>query len=294
MLRAITGNHLHAIVVEQRLGRASMVHILGIDIGGTGIKGTPVDTATGALLEERFRILTPAPATPEAVSAAVAQVATHFAWQGPIGCGFPAIIRRGQVCTAVHVDKAWLGCDAQTLLSEATGCPVTVLNDADAAGYAEMRFGAGQGQPGVVLLVTLGTGIGSALFVDGHLVPNTELGHIEIRGKDAERRAAASVRENKGLSWKKWARRLDEYLQYLDDYLSPDLIIIGGGISEKHDKFLPFLKIETKVVAAHLANDAGIVGAALAALYQQPGAAAPTAETAPDMPQDTSQDDTSG
>ena len=269
------------------------MHILGIDIGGTGIKGAPVDTATGELLGERWRILTPAPATPEAVSAAVAQVATHFSWQGPIGCGFPAIIRRGQVCTAVHVDKGWVGCNAQTLFSEVTGCPVTVLNDADAAGYAEMRFGAGQGQNGMVLLVTLGTGIGTALFVDGYLVPNTELGHIEIRGKDAERRAAASVRENKGWSWKKWARRLDEYLQRIDSHLSPDLIIIGGGISKKHDKFLPLLTVQTEVVAAQLENEAGIVGAALAALYQQPTATAPAEETAPAMAQDTSQDDTS-
>src|SRR5262249_45012737 len=181
-------------------GRASSVHILGIDIGGTGIKGAPVDTITGMLLEERWRIPTPEPATPEALSAAVAEVASHFSWQGPIGCGFPAVRPRGRVCTAVHVDKEWLGHNAPTLLSEATGCPVTVLNDADAAGYAEMRFGAGQGQSGVVLLVTLGTGIGSALFIDGYLVPNTELGHLEIRGKDAERRAAASVREKKGWS----------------------------------------------------------------------------------------------
>jgi len=269
------------------------VHILGIDIGGTGIKGAPVDTLTGMLLEEHWRILTPAPATVEAVSTAVAEVAAHFSWQGPIGCGFPAVIRRGQVCTAFHVDREWLGRNAQTLLSEATGCPVTVLNDADAAGYAEMRFGAGQGQSGVVLLVTLGTGIGTALFVDGYLVPNTELGHLEIRGKDAERRAAASVREKKGWSWKKWARRLNEYLQHLDSYINPDLIIIGGGVSENHDKFLPLLTIETKVVAAHLENDAGIVGAALAALLQQPKTTEPTAETAPDMPQDTAQDDTS-
>lgn len=269
------------------------MHILGIDIGGTGIKAAPVDTASGEFLGERLRILTPAPATPEAVSVAVAQVATHFSWQGPIGCGFPAVIRCGQVCTAVHVDKAWLGSNAQTLFSEATGCPVTVLNDADAAGYGEMRFGAGQDQPGVVLLVTLGTGIGSALFVDGYLVPNTELGHIEIRGKDAERRVAPSVREKKGWSWKKWARRLDEYLQRLNGYLSPDLIIIGGGISERHDKFLPLLTLETRVVAAHLENDAGIVGAALAALYQQSSAAEPSAETAPDVPQDTSQDEPS-
>ncbi len=269
------------------------MHILGIDIGGTGIKGAPVDTLTGMLLEERWRILTPAPATVETVSTAVAEVAAHFSWQGPIGCGFPAVIRRGQVCTAVHVDQEWLGHNAQTLLSAATGCPVTVLNDADAAGYAEMRFGAGQGQSGVVLLVTLGTGIGTALFVDGYLVPNTELGHIEIRGKDAERRAAASVREKKGWGWKKWTRRLDEYLQHLDGYINPDLIIIGGGISEEHDKFLPLLTVETKVVTAHLENDAGIVGAALAALSQQPSAVEPTAEKAPDLPQDTAQDDTS-
>ena len=265
------------------------MHILGIDIGGTGIKAAPVDMATGALLEERFRILTPAPATPEAVSAAVAAVATHFSWQGPIGCGFPAVIRRGQVRTAVHVDKKWIGCNAQTLLSEATGCQVTVINDADAAGYAEMRFGVGQGRRGVILLVTLGTGIGTALFVDGRLVPNTELGHIEIRGKDAERRAAASVRENKSWGWKKWARRLDEYLHYMDKCLSPDLIIIGGGISKKHEKFLPLLTVETEVVAAHLRNEAGIVGAALAALYQQPAPEAPAASTTQDMLQDTAQ-----
>lgn len=266
------------------------MHILGIDIGGTGIKGAPVDMATGALLAERFRILTPAPATPAAVSAAVAQVATHFSWQGPIGCGFPAVIRRGQVCTAVHVDKKWVGCNAQALFSEATECPVTVLNDADAAGYAEMRFGVGQGRQGVVLLVTLGTGIGTALFVDEQLVPNTELGHIEIRGKDAERRAAASVRENKDWGWKKWARRLDEYLQYMDKYLSPDLIIVGGGISKKYEKFLPLLTVKTEVVAAHLQNEAGIVGAALAALYQQPAPEAPAADTTPDTIQDTAQD----
>lgn len=275
--------------------RREVVHILGIDIGGTGIKAAPVDTATGALLEERFRILTPTPATPEAVSAAVAEVTAHFSWQGPAGCGFPAVVRRGQVCTAVHVDKQWIGCNAQTLLSEATGCPVTVLNDADAAGYAEMRFGAGQGHQGVVLIVTLGTGIGTALFVDTRLVPNTELGHIEVRGKDAERRAAASVRTRKNWSWKKWARRLDEYLHYMDNYLSPDLIIIGGGVSKKHDKFLPLLTVKTEVVAARLENDAGIVGAALAALYQQSAAEAPapSIDTAPDRSPDTPQDTTS-
>jgi polyphosphate glucokinase len=273
--------------------KVHIVEILGIDIGGTGIKGAPVDTVTGALLGERFRLLTPAPATPAAVSASVAEVVSHFAWHGPIGCGFPAVIRAGQVRTAVHVDKGGIGCQAGQLFQEATGCPVTVLNDADAAGYAEMRFGAGQGRHGVVFIVTLGTGIGTALFVDGCLVPNTELGHIEIRGKDAERRAAASVRENKDLSWKKWARRVDEYLQHINYYLWPDLIIVGGGVSTKADKFLPLLTVKTEVVAAQLENGAGIVGAALAALYRQSAADESVGPTAPDTAQDMSQDDTS-
>jgi len=273
--------------------KVDIVEILGIDIGGTGIKGAPVDTVTGELCGERLRLLTPAPATPEAVSAAVAEVAHHFSWNGPIGCGFPAAIRAGQVRTAWHVSKEWIGCQAAKLFQEATGCPVTVLNDADAAGYAEMCFGAGQGRHGVVLIVTLGTGIGTALFVDGRLVPNTELGHIEIRGKDAEKRAAASVRENKDLSWKKWARRVDEYLQRMNSYLWPDLIIVGGGVSERADKFLPLLTVEIEVVAAQLENEAGIVGAALAALYAQPPADEPVEHTGQDTSQDMSQDDTS-
>lgn len=242
------------------------MEILGVDIGGTGIKGAPVDLGTGLLLAERWRILTPSPATPQAVGAAVAELVRHFAWQGPIGCGFPAVIRQGQVCTAYHVDASWLGVNAAQVLHETTGCPVTVLNDADAAGCAEMRFGAGQGRDGVVLLLTLGTGIGSALFLNGQLVPNTELGHIEVRGKDAETRAAASVREAKKWSWKKWARRVDEYLQRIEIYINPDLIILGGGVSKKQAKFLPHLTVATEVVAAQLLNDAGIVGAALAAL----------------------------
>jgi polyphosphate glucokinase len=277
--------------------KVHIVEILGIDIGGTGIKGAPVDTVTGALLGERFRLLTPAPATPAAVSATVAEVANHFSWQGQIGCGFPAVIRAGHVRTAVHVDKGWVDCQPEQLFQEATGCPVTVLNDADAAGYAEMRFGAGQGRHGVVLIVTLGTGIGTALFVDGCLVPNTELGHIEIRGKDAERRAAASVREHKDLSWKKWARRVDEYLKYINYYLWPDLIIVGGGASKKADKFLPLLTVKAEVVAAQLGNEAGIVGAALAALYRQSSADAsvghPEQDTSQAMSQDDLSDDTS-
>jgi len=269
------------------------VEILGIDIGGTGIKGAPVDTLTGALLGERFRLLTPSPATPAAVSATVAEVAAHFSWHGPIGCGFPAAIRGGKVRTASHVAKEWLGCEPKRLFQESTGCPVIVLNDADAAGCAEMRFGAGQGRQGVVLIVTLGTGIGSALFLDGHLVPNTELGHIEIRGKDAEGRASASARERRAWSWKRWARRVDEYLQHMNAYLWPDLIIIGGGVSKKADKFLPLLTVETEVVAAQMQNEAGIVGAAVAALYRQPRTDDTAAtQTEQDTAQDLSQDDT--
>jgi polyphosphate glucokinase len=267
------------------------VEILGIDIGGTGIKGAPVDTLTGELLGERFRLLTPSPATPAAMSATVAEVAAHFSWHGPIGCGFPAAIRGGKVRTAGHVAKEWIGCEAEKLFQEATGCPVTVLNDADAAGYAEMRFGAGQGRQGVVLIVTLGTGIGTALFIDGHLVPNTELGHIEIRGKDAEVRAAASARDRKGLSWKKWARRVDEYLKHMNAYLWPDLIIVGGGASKKADKFLPLLTVETEVVPAQMENEAGIVGAAIAVLYRQPQAGKAAEQTEQDTAQDVSEDD---
>jgi len=269
------------------------VEILGIDIGGTGIKGAPVDTLTGELLGERFRLRTPSPATPAAVSATVAEVAAHFSWHGPIGCGFPAAIRGDKVRTAVHVAKEWIGCEAGKLFQESTGCPVTVLNDADAAGYAEMHFGVGRGRKGVVLIVTLGTGIGTALFVDGHLVPNTELGHIEIRGKDAEVRASANARERRDWSWKQWARRVDEYLKHMNAYLWPDLIIIGGGVSKKADKFLPRLTVATEVVAAQMENEAGIVGAALAALYRQLPADGAAERTEQDTAQDRSEDDTS-
>ena len=269
------------------------MEILGIDIGGTGIKGAPVDTLTGGLVGERFRLLTPSPATPAAVSAVVAEVTAHFSWHGLIGCGFPAAIRGGKVRTASHVAKEWLGCEAEKLFQESTGCPITVLNDADAAGCAEMRFGAGRGRKGVVLIATLGTGIGTALFIDGHLVPNTELGHIEIRGKDAEVRASSSARERQDWSWKQWARRVDEYLKHMNAYLWPDLIIIGGGVSKKADKFLPLLTVETEVVAAQMENEAGIVGAAVAALYRQLPVDGAAAQTVQDRARDMSEDDTS-
>jgi polyphosphate glucokinase len=203
------------------------------------------------------------------MSDTLAQVVDHFNWKGVVGCGFPAAIREGQVLTAANVAESWIGRNAQKLFAQATGCSITVVNDADAAGYAEMHFGAGRGISGTVLIVTLGTGIGTALFINGQLVPNTELGHIEVNGKEAEKWAAASVRDQKQLSWKKWADRLDVYLTHMQRYLWPDLVIVGGGVSKKHDKFLPRLTLETKVVPAQMRNEAGIVGAALVARQGQ-------------------------
>ncbi len=243
-----------------------MAHVLGIDIGGTGIKGAPVDLETGQLLAERVKVDTPQPSVPEAVAAAVAKLTAGFEWTSPAGVTFPGVIEDGVVKTAANVDKHWIGTDARELFSKATGVPVGVINDADAAGLAEMRYGIGAGEKGTVLMLTLGTGIGSALFIDGILVPNTEFGHIEIRGKDAEKRAAEIVREEEDLSWGKWAGRVDEYLEHMEHLLSPRLIIIGGGVSRRSGKFLPLLTgLRARVVPASLHNDAGIVGAAMAA-----------------------------
>jgi polyphosphate glucokinase len=239
--------------------------ILGIDIGGSGIKGAPVDTETGALLAPRIRLPTPRSAKPGAVAKAVAQVGQHFDWQGPVGCGFPAAMRDGVALTAANIHKKWIGTDAAALFAEATGCPTCVLNDADAAGLAEMAFGAGQGRKGVVLIVTVGTGLGTALFTDGHLLPNTELGHIEIRGEDAEVWATDAARKREKMSWKEWATHLDEYLRALERLLWPGLIILGGGVSKKSERFFPYLTVQAEVVPALLLNEAGIVGAALAA-----------------------------
>ena len=239
--------------------------MLGIDIGGSGIKAAPVDVATGRLLAERRRIETPQPATPPAVTEVVAALVDAFAWTGPVGATFPAVIRAGRVETAANVDEAWIGTAITELFGAAIGRPVTVVNDADAAGVAEMRFGAGLGRPGVVIMVTLGTGIGSALFVDGRLVPNTELGHLELDGHDAEQRASAAVREAKGLSWEKWGRRVSRYLKHLERLFWPDLLIVGGGVSKRFDRFAPYLDTRTEVVPAKAGNDAGIAGAALVA-----------------------------
>jgi len=238
---------------------------MGVDIGGTGVKGAPVDVEKGMLTDERFRILTPKPATPDAVADVVADVVDHFGWVGSIGATFPAVVKNGVTLSAANVDKKWVGTDAAALFSQRLGSPTVVLNDADAAGLAEMRFGAGLDQHGVVVMITLGTGIGCGMFVDGTLGPNTELGHIEINGKDAELTASELVRERKKLSWKRYAQRVERYLQRLDALIWPDLIIIGGGASKKADKFLPNMKVRTEVVPAQLQNEAGIVGAALAA-----------------------------
>jgi polyphosphate glucokinase len=249
-----------------------MTKMLGIDIGGTGIKGAPVDTETGQLVADRHRIVTPQPATPEAVAKVVGEVAAFFNWKEPAGATFPAVIKDGVAYTAANVDKSWIGTDAGKLFSDAIGAPVTVLNDADAAGVAEMEFGAGKGVGGVVIMVTLGTGIGSAVFLDEKLIPNTELGHLQMGKKDAERIAAESVREEKKLSWKQWAKRLDAYFQHLEALFSPDLIIVGGGVSKKSEKFLPLISTRVDIVPAQLLNEAGIVGAAVAAASATPAA----------------------
>jgi polyphosphate glucokinase len=238
--------------------------VFGLDVGGSGIKGAPVNTETGELLAERVRIKTPKPARPEAIVATAVEVVRRSGWDGPVGCGFPAVIKAGVVRTAANIDKAAIGFDLRGRLEEELGNPVRVLNDGDAAGLAEMRWGAGRGIEGVVLMLTLGTGIGTSLFVEGRLVPNTEFGHIEIRGKDAEWRASDSARKREDLSWKEYAKRLDEYLHKIEDLLWPDLIIVGGGISKKSERFLPYLTARTRVVPAEMLNEAGIAGAALA------------------------------
>ncbi len=242
-----------------------MAQALGIDIGGTGIKAAPVEVASGTLAAERVKLDTPHPAKPEEVADVVRQLTRKFGWAGPAGVTFPGVVTGGTIRTAANLDAAWIGLDARELFGTATGLVVTVLNDADAAGMAEMKFGAGAGQQGTVLMLTLGTGIGSALFTNGVLVPNTEFGHIMIRGKDAEKRASEHAREEGDLSWGKWAGRIDEYLMHMEALVSPDLIIIGGGISKKSDKFLPRLAgLRARVVPAKMLNNAGIVGAAMA------------------------------
>jgi polyphosphate glucokinase len=241
------------------------MQVLGIDVGGSGIKGAPVDTETGKLLGERVRIKTPKRAEPEPVVEVVAEIVKSFDWKGPIGIGFPAPIKTGITMMAANVSEKWVGTNADDLFTKVTGCDCTMINDADAAGLAEMKFGAGVGQPGTVIMVTLGTGIGSAIFYRGVLLPNTEFGHLEVQGRDAESRASDAARQRDELSWKKYAKRLNLFLAAMERLFWPDLFIVGGGISKVSDKYIPLLDIETPIVPAQLLNEAGIVGAALAA-----------------------------
>jgi polyphosphate glucokinase len=239
--------------------------VLGIDIGGSGIKGAPVDLDAGEFAGERVRIETPQPANVTNVVTVFREVVAQLPKAERLGVTFPGVVLDGVTRTAANLDPSWVGAPAASLFAEATGVPVTVLNDADAAGIAEMHYGAGRGQDGLVVMVTFGTGIGSALFNKGVLVPNTEFGHLEIRGKDAELRASDRARSEHDLSWTDWAERVEEYLRHLEMLLSPNLFIIGGGVSRKADNFLPHVKLDTPVVPATLQNQAGIIGAALAA-----------------------------
>ncbi|HEX9259837.1 MAG TPA: ROK family protein [Acidimicrobiales bacterium] len=238
------------------------MELLGIDIGGTGIKGAPVDLVRGVLAGERFRLETPKGAEPDAVAEVVARVASHHGTTGPVGITFPGVVQHGTILTAANMGKAWVGMDADTFFTESIGRPVHLTNDADAAGVAEMRYGVGRDRKGVVLMLTLGTGIGSALFVDGRLVPNTEFGHIEIDGRDAETLASGRAQEKDKLSWREYTKRLNRYLAAVDALVWPDLVILGGGVSKDSAKFLPSLRVRCPVVVAQLLNNAGIVGAA--------------------------------
>lgn len=239
--------------------------VFGVDIGGSGVKGAPVDLSTGQLTRERVRIETPEPATPEAVAEVVAEICSADDCEGRIGVTVPGVVSGGVVRTAANIDPSWVGCDFAKLLKKTCDIEAIVMNDADAAGVAEMKFGAGRGAEGVVFLATLGTGIGTAMFVDGVLVPNTELGHIEMHGAAAERYAASKVRKREDLDWDVWGRRVDEYLHVIERLVWPDLIILGGGVSKKAEFWIDELTIDTPAVAAQLQNDAGIVGAAMAA-----------------------------
>ncbi|MEC3974694.1 polyphosphate--glucose phosphotransferase [Amycolatopsis sp. H20-H5] len=241
----------------------------GIDIGGSGIKGALVDLEQGQLIGDRLRIDTPQPSTPEAVADVVAEIVAHFSWDGPVGVTLPAVVKKGVAHTAANIDHKWIGTDADALFAKRIGRgidDIAMLNDADAAGMAEIRFGDPAARKGVTALLTFGTGIGSAVFHDGKLVPNPEFGHLEVDGHDAEKRAAASVKDNEGMSYPDWAKRVKRYLTVLENLIWPDLFIVGGGVSKKAEKWVPLLDIRTPIVVASLQNNAGIVGAAAAAV----------------------------
>jgi polyphosphate glucokinase len=241
------------------------MHALGIDIGGSGIKAAPVDVTTGKLLADRLKVDTPRPAVPDQVADQVRELTTAFNWSGQVGITFPGVVIDGVTRTAANLDPAWIGLNTAEFLAKAVGNPVRVLNDADAAGMAEMTFGAGVGEQGTVLMLTFGTGIGSALFINGILVPNTEFGHIEVRGQDAEKRASERAKELHNMSWAKWAGHVEEYLQHIEAVFWPSLFIVGGGVSRQSEKWVPRLTgIRARIVPAAMLNDAGIVGAAMA------------------------------
>lgn len=239
--------------------------ILGIDVGGSGIKGAIVETDTGELLTEKFRLKTPRPAKPEAVAQVVRKIVEHFEWKGKVGVGFPTPLAHGKCMSGGNLHKDWKGVRVDKLFSEATGLDFTVINDADAAGEAEMHYGAGKGKEGLVAVITLGTGIGSGLFYDGVLIPNTELGHTVYKGEAFEKFAADSVRKKEDLSYKQWGKRLNKYFKRIELILSPDLFIIGGGASSKLEKFVGQIKINAPIIAAENQNEAGIIGAAVGA-----------------------------
>lgn len=240
------------------------MEILGIDVGGSGIKGAIVNTRKGELVTERYRIPTPKPATPAAVIETIEAVINKFDWHGPVGCGFPAAVKNEIVKTASNIDNSWIGVNASARIEEKTGCPAHLVNDVDAAGFAEAEFGAGKDCCGTIFMAAFGTGIGTAVFHNQQLVPNTELGHIPLRGMAAENYAANSIREKEGLNWEEWGGRVNEYLQLIEALFWPDLIIIGGGVSKNFDEFESYIKIESKIVPAESRNNAGIIGAALA------------------------------
>lgn len=240
-------------------------YAFGIDIGGSGMKAAIVDLGTGALVTDRFRIDTPKPSTPDAMAEVVVDLVRHHRWEGTVGCAFPAVVRDGVVGSAANIDTSWLSVDADKVFSDALGVGVHMINDADAAGLAEVAYGVAADRPGVVMMLTFGTGIGSGLFVDGVLVPNTELGHLELDGQDAEQRAAASARKRYDWSWSEWSTHVERYLRHVEGLFSPDLFVVGGGVSKQPGKWLDGISIDTEIAVASMANNAGIVGAALVA-----------------------------
>jgi len=241
-----------------------MKAILGIDVGGSGIKGAIIDTKKGKLLTKRYRVPTPSLANPENIAHTIIKIIDHFNWKDIVGIGFPSVVKNGVICTAANIDKAFIGIDFETYLKKKTDCKIKIINDADAAGIAEMKFGIGKDQRGLVMIITIGTGIGTCLFMNGKIIPNTELGHIYLPdNKESELYASDATRQKLNLNWEEWAYRLNEILVYYENLFWPDLFILGGGISKEEEKYMKYLKIRTKIVTAQFQNYAGMIGAAI-------------------------------